>query len=386
MEIRYITKDEAVDYLKVSAASFIWKFDAKVDTSCSMPVLAAFHEGRLIAGVELYDYKVNFCKSFVDALVVSGVCSQPEFRRMGGVREIFRYIGEHAVENNWHMGFLHPFSISYYEKFGYGNLNRLFSIRIPFENLKHIPRNTDMILYTGDQIEELGALHNECALKENLMTARDDKKHFCDTPLEDADYTYFRRDASGKADGYVHFTVTRPDVVKVEDLFALTPEALYGIIGFLRNYDCITKQLLIRKQYPGSPASLMADRIPDVRYEHEGGAAGRIYNMQKILSQNIYPDTHGHFRLRCIDELKQNNGVFEVEYEKGKAQVSFCEKGEYDISLTAPAASRLILAGEGHTAETAVFVDGVTIDKNADDFFIAFPKRVTRFTDSRWSE
>ena len=53
--------------------------------------------------------------------------------------------------------------------------------------------------------------------------------------------------------------------------------------------------------------------------------------------------------------------------------------------MTAPAAARLLLAGEGHTKQTAVFVDGVTLKNDADDFFRAFPYRATRFTDSSWS-
>ena len=77
--------------------------------------------------------------------------------------------------------------------------------------------------------------------------------------------------------------------------------------------------------------------------------------------------------------------MFEVEYQNGKATVTKTD-GEYDICLTATAAAKLMLAGEGHTASTAVFIDGVTINGNADDFFRAFPYRVTRFTDSKWSE
>jgi tRNA uridine 5-carboxymethylaminomethyl modification enzyme len=61
------------------------------------------------------------------------------------------------------------------------------------------------------------------------------------------------------------------------------------------------------------------------------------------------------------------------------------EDGDYDISLTPPAAARLLLAGEGHTAQTAVYLNGVELKNSADDFFRAFPHRATRFTDSFWS-
>ncbi len=385
MEIRYIEPNEAADYQKVSAASFIWKFNAEEDSTVEMPVLAAFENGKVIAGVEIFDFRVNYCGTFLNSVVASGVCSLPECRRMGGIREIFKKIGETAVENDWTLGFLHPFSIEYYEKFGYANLNRMFAIKVPFENLKNIPRNTDVILYTGEQFDELSELHAKCALRENLMTLREEKKHFCDTPFEEADYTYFRRDANGVADGYVRFKVKRPDEVNVEELFALTPEAVYGLIGFLRNYDGIAKTLKVRKQYQGSDFACIADRMDKVTYEFDGGAAGRIYNMQKFLETNRYPEEYGKFSVKCIDELERNNGIFEVEYQNGKAIVTRKADGDYDISLTACAAARLMLAGEGHTSQTAVYINGVEIKGDADDFFRAFPYRRTRFCDSSWS-
>ena len=122
-----------------------------------------------------------------------------------------------------------------------------------------------------------------------------------------------------------------------------------------------------------------------ITYEYDGGVAGRIYNIKKLLESNVYPEEYGKFSLLCIDEFEQNNGIFEVEYQNGKAVVTHKTEGEYDISLTAAAASRLLLAGEGHTAQTAQYIDGVKINGNADAFFKAFPFRATRFIDSSWS-
>lgn len=385
MEVRLIKPEEAVDYLKISAASFIWKFDKEVDKEVEMPVMGAFHDGKLIAGMELFDFKCNYCGNLINTLVLSGICSQPEYRRMGGVRAIFDELGRTAVENDIVAGFLSPFSIEYYEKFGYANLNRCFAITIPFHKLQHIPRNNNVELYTGEQLEELCRLHNKCVFKENLMTLREDEKHFCKTPLEDSDYTYIHRNANGEADGYVRFKVNRPEQLVAEELFVLTPDALKGIIGFLRNYDGIVKTLKVKKQYQGSPLSCLVDRIDSISYDYEGGYAGRIYNLKKLLENNAYPKEYGKFSILSLDDLEQNKGIFDVEYENGKATVTRRVNGDYDISLTPTAAARLLLAGEGHTAQTAVYIDGVELKNDAEAFFRAFPHRATRFTDSFWS-
>ncbi|MBQ7116380.1 MAG: GNAT family N-acetyltransferase [Clostridia bacterium] len=385
MEIRLIKPEEAIDYHKISAASFIWKFDKDVDNKVEMPVLGAFQDGKLIAGMELFDFKCNYCGNLINTLVLSGICSQPEYRRMGGVRALFDQVGRAAVENNIVAGFLSPFSIEYYEKFGFANLNRCFTIKVPFHKLQNIPRSNDVELFTGEQLQELCELHNKCVFKENLMTIREDEKHFCKTPLEEADYTYIHRNPQGEADGYVRFKVNRPEQLVAEELFVLTPDALKGIIGFLRNYDGIVKTLKVKKQYQGSPLSCLVDRIDSISYDYEGGYAGRIYNLKKLLENNAYPKEYGKFSILSLDDLEQNKGIFDVEYENGKATVTRRVNGDYDISLTPTAAARLLLAGEGHTAQTAVYIDGVELKDDAEAFFRAFPHRATRFTDSFWS-
>lgn len=379
MEVRFIKPEEAADFLKISAASFIWKFDKEIDNKLDMPVLGAFHNEKLIAGAEIYNHKCNYCGNIINTLVLDGICSQPEHRRTGGVKTLFDEVGKTAVENDITVGFLSPFSISYYEKFGFANLNRSFSIKVPFNNLSHFERSNDVELYTGEQFNELCELHNKCAKKENLVTLRNNKNQFCDTPLESADYTYIHRNSSGEADGYVRFTVKRPHELVAEELFFLTPDALTGIIGFLRNYDGIVKTLVVKKQYPGSPFACIADRIDNTSYEYTGGIAARIYNLKKLLENNLYPEEYGKFSILSLDNLEQNNAIFDVEYKNGKATVTKRNSGDYDISLTPTAAAKLLLAGEGHTKETAIFIDGVELKNNADDFFKAFPYRPTHF-------
>ena len=385
MEVRLIKPEEAADYLRVSAASFIWKFNKDVDNEVQMPVLAAFHEGKLVAGMELFNYKCSYCKNIIDILVLDGICCLPEYRRAGGVRAMFNHIEKAAAEQGIAAGFLSPFSIEYYEKFGFASLNRTFSIKVPFNKLEHIPRSNNVELYTGEQFEELCRLHNKCALNESLVVIRGDKRQFCENPLENTDYTYIRRNPAGEADGYVRFKVNRPDTLVAEELFVLSPDALKEIVGFLRNYDGIVKNLLVNKQYIGSPFSSLAERIDGVKLEHTKGIAGRIYNLKKLLESNTYPDEYGKFSILSLDTIEQNKGIFEVEYENGKATVTHKADGDYDIALTPPAAAKLLLAGEGHTAQTVSFIDGVTLKTQAEAFFRTFPHRPTRFADCIWS-
>ena len=70
MEIRYITPEEAADFQRVSAASFIWKFNIEEDNKVKVPVIAAFDNGKLIAGVEMYNYKKHYCGYMMNAILL----------------------------------------------------------------------------------------------------------------------------------------------------------------------------------------------------------------------------------------------------------------------------------------------------------------------------
>ena len=97
MEVRFIKPEEAADFLKISAASFIWKFDKEIDNKLDMPVLGAFYNKKLIAGAEIYNHKCNYCGNIINTIVIDGICSQPEHRRRGGVRAIFEEIEKTAL-------------------------------------------------------------------------------------------------------------------------------------------------------------------------------------------------------------------------------------------------------------------------------------------------
>ena len=102
----------------------------------------------------------------------------------------------------------------------------------------------------------------------------------------------------------------------------------------------------------------------------------------------LLSSTFWNFRFlifKSIDTISRNNGIFEVEYQNGKAEITYKEDGDYDIALTPPAAARLLLAGEGHNKDTAVFIEGVELKNDAADFFRAFPHRITCLYDSLWS-
>ncbi len=212
------------------------------------------------------------------------------------------------------------------------------------------------------------------------MTLREDKRFFCDKPFEMCNYIYIWRYQNGRAGGYADFTVDRASkCVNVKDMICMDVEAMRGIIGFLRCYDGITNELRISNIACGSPLIDLLSQVDGVKYEFGGIPAARIYDLPAILAANIYPKDPGSFVLECKDSVLANNGVFAVEYQNGKAEITSNTQASPDIILEPCAAAKLLLSGRGYNRETASAVNGVTLCSDAADFFRAFPNRPTSF-------
>lgn len=380
MEVRLLKKGEEADYCRVSAASFIWSFDEKNVDEFTTPVYGAFDNGKLIAGLETPEFTANFCGTLLPALGIGGVASMPEQRRRGGVRAIFNELERIAPKKGWVFGALYPFSVEYYSKFGYTYFERKTVASIPFTNLSGFERNCNATLFEGESYEELYELHNKYVMQYNLATLRNEERFFCGKPLEKCNYFYVWHYPDGTAGGYADFTIDRTvSCLIVKDFICLDVEAMRGLIGFLRNYDGVVKNLKIGNIPLLSPLLDLLSQVDGVTYEYGGAPAGRIYDLPAILAANSYPDSHGSFVLECKDSIKANNGVFAVEYQNGKAQIKKSGRAKPDIILEPCAAAKLILSGRGYNCATASAVKGVTLCGDAEGFFRAFPSRPTAF-------
>lgn len=164
--------------------------------------------------------------------------------------------------------------------------------------------------------------------------------------------------------------------MKVRELCYTSPDALRGILGFLRMFEGQVSEYKFEELPPDSELELLLGEYVDVEYSLDNGAMGRVLLPQLLLENSIYPEEFGHFRLQIDDPLSYNRGVYAVEYVRGEAQVIRMPfDSAYDLSLNVPALSRILLGGERFDARRAAYMDGVKINGNADDFFRAFGGR-----------
>lgn len=379
MEIRDIGPQDYEQHFQVSASAFIWEYEPANEKPPTVPILGVFDEdGTLMADMEYTEHTANFHGKTVRALKIDGVATRPEYRRRGLIRTLFVHLEQQAPARGWEVTFLQPFSWNYYRKFGYDRVVRAMRVKTPMHTLAAFPRNCDVTLYNGAQKPELLALHNQFVRQYDLSFVREDDKRFVTQPFKEAQYTYLWHGKHAQARAYATFQVIRKTrTLHVREMAFADPEALQGILGFLRVYDGQVDTLEIGNLPPGSPVELALDSYEAAECVYSSSVAGRIYNIQSVLEKLDYPTKPGAFCLKIEDNLPKNNGLFAVEYGDGRVQVQRKQAGEADVTMTACAAARVLLGGEGFTPQQLAFLPGVAIHTHADALCRSLPAKAT---------
>ena len=383
MIIRNLTHDDLEQHEYVASLSFIYRYSHGDELEMTDGVfIGAFLDDNktLAANMEVEDFEVTFNGQKLTCGGIGAVCTRPECRRGGAVRQIF----DKYFEDDMHdVSVLYPFSTYFYRKLGYVNAGHYVKAEMPFSLLSFIPRDFNVELYDGSQSEALYAFHNTIALKGNLTFIRNNDRYFKEKPYEQLAYTYMGKNKDGDVDGYVTFRCDRPSsTVFVSELVYENKQSLYNLLAFLRTYDGNFKTISVDQLTVWSPFfDILPNTAKEIEREMRDMGSVRILRLEKLLNMADYPSEKGKFSFYSDDPIPRNHGIFDVEYENGAAKVTRREEGSYDVRLDAAAVSELVLLGVEGGYEALSYKQGVEIVNENPDLLRAFPKKRTYFAD-----
>ncbi|MBQ4353703.1 MAG: GNAT family N-acetyltransferase [Clostridia bacterium] len=382
MIIRRLNKDENGQLDAIESTAFSFSVDIEKSGDLEREVYGAFldDDRTLTAAVITPEYDSFYCGKTFRSVGIGGVATLPEYRRMGAIRAIFGEIFRLAPERGWVTSFLYPFSNDYYRQYGYERILCRRQVKVPISALRMFDRSTSVKLYRKDGAvtkAEPADVYNRFAARHNMMFFRDAETNaYSDKPHQSQDFTYLWYDDSEKARGLIRLR-RHGAVMNVSELCYDSPEALRGLLGFLRMYEGQAEEIAFEKIPEGSELELVLSEYVGTEYSTETSAMGRILLPQVILENNRYPDERGFFRLRMDDPLDCSRGVYAVSYGNGTAEVEkLSYDADFDISLTPAPAARILFGTDNFTPDKAAYLSGVTMRNEAKDFFRAFPKRM----------
>lgn len=343
-------------------------------------------DGTYRSGLSFNTVDSRFCGNDLKALTIGGIGTRPEYRRCGYVREMLTSVLQTAPEYGWAVSFLHPFSFSYYRKFGYEKVCDHKIIEFPLSKLDFVPRcNSFVPVNSRERATDCVSIYNQFASGRNIMFRRYGTSNFPkDGSAPDKQYCYIWYDGDNNpgafirmdSDQYYHVNRMVSVALNVREFGYTSPEGLRAILGFLRMFEGEDNTVIVHNIAMAPEFDAVLRHYMHTTYKLEPDIMARVLNVPTMLSAFPFPERHGHFNFNLIDDLPFTNGQWEVEFENGQCQVTrMAEGSRCDLTLPMPAFSQLIYGYDEYDETVCRYMEGVTVEKAGSDFFVMTHKK-----------
>ncbi|MDD3243499.1 MAG: GNAT family N-acetyltransferase [Eubacteriales bacterium] len=397
MQYRAITQSEYADYVDMQAQAFFFSVDREKLRTYAREEGGEHHlngraaftpEGTMAACLTLIPFEQYFEGQLVGMGGIGGVCTRPEYRRQGHIRELFRLIFREMYDRGDVLSYLYPFSMAYYRQFGYEAAGASHHLSIPFSALAHHrlsasvqPFMPEIYADRASDPEPIVEIYEKWAAGYNLMVSRDGgrwQRLLERDPANDRWRTFLLRDSCGEPLAYVVFSV-KDETLLVEDAAWAWPEGLGQICAFLAGMGGAgLKTLKWQLCSYLSPELITADWMPE-QAKRETIGMNRIINARSALELLRRPGLPGAVTLRLEDPwLPENNDLFRVSL--ADAAVEPRSDGPADLELSIAAASALFT---GYVSlDEALLRTDVHLRAQHDALTKLFPKKPVFIRDS----
>lgn len=384
MIIRRIHENELMEARNISALSFGWAHNTKGKTmeeylkqvkenpssksDAYFPdTFAAFtKEGEMMSCLSVMPYEVTFDNSCLKMSGIGGVCSYPQHRRKGAVRELFRHAMADMYDRGVSFSYLYPFSEKFYGNFGY--VTSAAKIRWSFD-LAAIPAalyDGTFQLYRKDGNDsEFETAYLNFAVKYNMMVHRD--KYDWEVlknadPFQGKRQAYLYKDRDGSPKGYFIFEKSEDRnqvIMDCKEMIFDSFTTLKAIMSFVKSFSSHYSKIIFNAPQCLSLEYFCLDysQSGSSRELRQSGMV-RVINAAEVLKHAFYKGD-GKLTIHILDPfLENNNKVFHVIYRNGKAaEVTAHESSSFALSLTEESDDPMILAASKEEIDIEMTVD-----------------------------
>ena len=304
---------------------------------------------------------------------IGGVATLPQYRRNGGIRGCFEAALPSMYQDGIAFSYLYPFSTVYYRRFGYevGCEKMQYHVRLSFMKRFDVSGNSSLVEPGNLMLSEIQQIYRAWQDKYNMMIVNEDYEYAWvgkSNPVKNQEFTYVYKSGTGVPMGYMTVKqVQQADGRNLEctRLCVTCAEGLKGLFNVLlalgSDHDCVTLTLPVDMDMSLFFPEWSCGASSICKYY---AGMVRVVNVETVLKGARYIGS-GTILLSISDQqIKENNGVFEIVFQDGKALTVKKVDADADVSMGINEFSRLIIGtGDIHSLE---FMDHVTIHKNAE--------------------
>lgn len=285
--------------------------------------------------LSILPFSVCFDGETVKMAGIGGVSSLPQYRRTGGIRGCFEKMLPKLHQEGYMLSMLYPFSTNYYRQFGYEVWARGARYELDLSHIPKMPREGWSLLVDSSNREkclgDIRLLTKGWERRYNGMVELTEREYAFVTdadPYRKQEFVYIHYDAQGVPAGYM---VCRKEKDGYEQRLVCSRfvfrnrEGIQGLLTLAKSMQADHRSIVFTL-----PTSIQLDPLID---EWSLGAFGRsdaslgmvrVVNVEAALKAARYRGS-GRLSIEISDgQIAENNGVFTVCFEEGKAVSVVC--------------------------------------------------------------
>ncbi|WP_175428285.1 GNAT family N-acetyltransferase [Bacillus solimangrovi] len=261
---------------------------------------------------------------------IAAVATWPEYRRQGMVKQLMIESLRVMKEEGYLLSYLHPFSVSFYRKYGWETLTSVKKYKLPLNKLS-FSKTTGSVKRVGSDIPLLNGIYEAYCEQYNGLLQRSEWWWRNRVFSEDEHATVWF-DNENNPKGYMIYTVS-DKLMKIEEFVHLNVQAQLGLLQFIRNHDSMAEKVEMFMPENDKLSYLLDE--PTIEQVTETYYMSRIVDAHSFLKQYPFEQEDGEtLFLHISDEYASwNSGTYRI----GKNDVEFFpEKKEKKACSQAP--------------------------------------------------
>ncbi len=304
-------------------------------------------ERRLLGGMRLFDFRMNFLGNMIPVGAVGQVAVGPEHRRQRVGRDLMLFYLRHFQERGTPLTALYPFRPDFYRSMGFGYGTKMSRYRIKPVALPAAGDTSHLRRLDPADREALRACYNHYTHRNHGMIEKID--HQLDQLFGDEDLRITGFEKNGRLEGYVAFNYQAGDTyltydLHVQELIFETREALAGLLTCLHTQNDQIRRIIVRTQDEDfhhlldDPRDGSGDLISPVYHATDVQGVGLMYRIVdverifRLLEGRDFGGQTCRVELRVKDEfLPENGGTTKLAFRDGR--VSELDQGSCDVAV-----------------------------------------------------
>ncbi|PHD41257.1 GNAT family N-acetyltransferase [Bacillus toyonensis] len=288
MNVIQLQEDKFKEALRLSEYAFQYKVNEErlqqqITRMKESHEIYGIMEGEdLAAKLHLIPFHIYIGKETFKMGGVAGVATYPEYRRSGYVKELLQHSLQTMKKDGYTVSMLHPFSVSFYRKYGWELCANLLVCHMTKSDLvmKKQVNGTVKRFNKENHPEEVEKLYETFAERVSGMLVRE-KNWWLQVVYDDLALAIYY-DENKTAAGYMLYKIENYKMT-VEEFVPLHNEARNGLWNFICQHDSMIKEL--EMTVSENELLLYTLQEPRVKTEIKPYFMGRIVDVEKFLKQ-----------------------------------------------------------------------------------------------------